>query len=41
MGQHTAGVLEDWLGMPAAEVAELEAAGVVATSGGPDIGRIA
>ena len=41
MGEHTAGVLEQWLGMTADEVAALEAGGVVATSGGPDIGRIA
>jgi hypothetical protein len=40
MGADTVGVLEDWLGMSGEEVAALEAGGVVATSGGPDLGRI-
>lgn len=39
-GEDTAGVLGELLGMTAAEVAALEARGVVATSGGPDIGAI-
>lgn len=41
MGEDTAGVLEEWLGLKAEDVAALEARGVVATSGGPDISRIA
>ena len=40
MGEDTAGVLSSWLGMSEAEVAELESAHVVATSGGPDLSRI-
>jgi crotonobetainyl-CoA:carnitine CoA-transferase CaiB-like acyl-CoA transferase len=40
MGQHTAGVLEEWLGISGDDVAAFEAAGVVATKGGPDIDRI-
>jgi CoA:oxalate CoA-transferase len=41
MGEHTAGVLGEWLGMTTDEVELLRAAAVVATEGGPDIGRIA
>ncbi len=37
MGEHTAGVLEELLGIGAEEVEALRAAGVVATSGGPTI----
>ena len=37
MGQHTAEVLRELLGMDEAAVEALRAAGVVATSGGPDI----
>lgn len=40
MGADTAGVLEGWLGMSSEEVSALEAAGAVATSGGPDLSRI-
>jgi CoA:oxalate CoA-transferase len=40
MGADTARVLEGWLGMSAEEVARLEGEGIVATSGGPDLGRI-
>jgi CoA:oxalate CoA-transferase len=40
MGADTASVLEEWLGMSAAEVEALAAAKVVATSGGPDLSRI-
>jgi CoA:oxalate CoA-transferase len=40
MGADTAAVLGEWLGMSADAVMALEAAGVVATSGGPDISRI-
>jgi len=40
MGAATAGVLEGWLGMSSEEVSALEAAGAVATSGGPDLSRI-
>ena len=39
-GQDTAAVLEELLGLTSTEVAALEAEGVVATSGGPDIGAI-
>jgi CoA:oxalate CoA-transferase len=41
MGEHTAGVLGEWLGMRRDEVEALRDNGVVATEGGPDIGRIA
>lgn len=41
MGADTVGVLEEWLGIGPEEVSEMEAAGIVATSGGPDIARIA
>ncbi len=40
MGADTEGVLESWLGLTAEEVAGLEARGVIATSGGPDLSRI-
>jgi len=40
MGADTAAVLRDWLGMSDAEVEALAAAGIVATSGGPDLARI-
>lgn len=40
MGADTESVLESWLGLGAAEVAELESSGIVATSGGPDLSRI-
>lgn len=40
MGADTGSVLEAWLGMSPAEVAALEARGVVASSGGPDLSRI-
>ena len=40
MGQHTAAVLEELLGLTADEVAAAEASGIVATSGGPDISSI-
>ena len=40
MGSDTAGVLEGWLGLSGEEVSRLEGDGVVATSGGPDLGRI-
>ncbi len=39
-GSDTAAVLGDLLGLSPADVAELEARGVVASSGGPDIGAI-
>lgn len=39
-GADTAAVLGELLGLTGADVAELEARGVVATSGGPDIGAI-
>lgn len=39
-GQHTRDVLEELLGLDDAAVAELEARGVVATKGGPDIDAI-
>jgi CoA:oxalate CoA-transferase len=39
-GQDTAAVLEELLGLTNSEVAALEAEGIVATSGGPDIGAI-
>lgn len=41
MGEDTVDVLREWLGLGTAEVAALEGAKVVATSGGPDISRIA
>jgi CoA:oxalate CoA-transferase len=41
MGADTEGVLESWLGLSAEAVSELVAENVVATSGGPDISRIA
>ena len=41
MGEDRVGVLREWLGLGAEEVAELEGAKAVATSGGPDISRIA
>jgi len=41
LGADTESVFGDWLGMSAETVAELEAKGVVATSGGPDISVIA
>ena len=41
MGEHTAGVLSEWLGMADEEIEDLRIAGVVATEGGPDIGHIA
>ncbi|MGE3077196.1 MAG: CaiB/BaiF CoA transferase family protein [Dehalococcoidia bacterium] len=41
MGEDTAGVLSGWLGMNDGEIEQLVAGGVVATSGGPDISRIA
>ncbi|MFN8616034.1 MAG: CaiB/BaiF CoA-transferase family protein [Dehalococcoidia bacterium] len=40
MGADTESVLESWLGLGAAQVAELESGGIVATSGGPDLARI-
>ncbi|MEO8538626.1 MAG: CaiB/BaiF CoA-transferase family protein [bacterium] len=40
MGEDTAAVLAQWLGMTQDEVASLEAKGVVALHGGPDISRI-
>ncbi len=40
MGQSTADVLGEMLGLSAAEVEALEAAGIVATKGGPDISRL-
>ena len=40
MGADTAGVLAAWLNYSEDQVAELVAEGAVATSGGPDIGRI-
>jgi crotonobetainyl-CoA:carnitine CoA-transferase CaiB-like acyl-CoA transferase len=39
-GQDTAAVLGELLGLSGSEVAALEAEGVVATSGGPDIAAI-
>jgi CoA:oxalate CoA-transferase len=41
MGEDTGDVLAEWLGMDSDAVAALAAGGVVATSGGPDISRIA
>jgi hypothetical protein len=41
MGEDTRDVLAEWLGMDSDAVAALAAGGVVATSGGPDISRIA
>lgn len=40
MGEHTAEVLEELLGVTAEDVSALEARGVVATSGGPDISQL-
>lgn len=40
LGADTVAVLGEMLGITAGEVAELEERGVVATSGGPDIGAI-
>jgi crotonobetainyl-CoA:carnitine CoA-transferase CaiB-like acyl-CoA transferase len=36
-GEHTAGVLERFLGLAGEEVEALVAAGIVATEGGPDV----
>ncbi|MGE0601373.1 MAG: CaiB/BaiF CoA transferase family protein [Dehalococcoidia bacterium] len=41
MGEDTADVLSGWLGMGESDIEKLVADGVVATSGGPDISRIA
>ena len=40
MGADTAGVLQEWLGIGAEEVAAMEQRGAVATTGGPDLSRI-
>jgi CoA:oxalate CoA-transferase len=40
MGEHSAAVLKELLGLDSSEVEALEAAGAIATSGGPDISRL-
>jgi crotonobetainyl-CoA:carnitine CoA-transferase CaiB-like acyl-CoA transferase len=40
VGQDTAAVLSDLLGLGSDEIAELESEGAIATSGGPDISAL-